>query len=138
MDQIRLKISGMSENEKKCTILLDEVAIMKTLEYNKVLDEIEGYEDLGKLGRTNKIGFQALVVMVRGLYSNWKFPLCYFFTESGVKGDNLVNIIKDCVQQILDLGSLTSMHYLRSGRTKPLYVYSTRRKRRSTFDHNMW
>jgi len=104
MDQIRLKISGMSENEKKCTILLDEVAIMKTLEYNKVLDEIEGYEDLGTLGRTNKIGSQALVVMVRGLYSNWKFPLCYFFTGSGVKGDNLVNIIKDCVQQILDLG----------------------------------
>ncbi|XP_060855057.1 uncharacterized protein LOC132932707 [Metopolophium dirhodum] len=74
MDQIRLKISGMSENEKKCTILLDEVAIMKSLEYNKVLDEIEGYEDLGTLGRTNKIGSQALVVMVRGLYSNWKFP----------------------------------------------------------------
>lgn len=104
MDQIRLKISGMSENEKKCAILFDEVAIMKTLEYNKVLDEIEGYEYLGILGRTNKIGSQALVVMVRCLYSNWKFPLCYFFTGSGVKGNNLVNIIKDCVQQILDLG----------------------------------
>lgn len=79
MDQIKLKISGRSENEKKCTILLDEVAIMKTLEYNKLLDEIEGYEDLGTLGRTDKIGSPALVVMVRGLYSNWKFPLCYFF-----------------------------------------------------------
>jgi len=104
MDQIRLKISGMSEKEKKFTILLDEVAIVKTLEYNKVLDEIEGFEDLRTLGRTNKIGSQALVAVVRGLYSNWKFSLCYFFTESGVKGDNLVNIIKDCVQQISDLG----------------------------------
>jgi len=34
MDQIKLKISGMSENEKKCTILLDEVAIMKTLVFD--------------------------------------------------------------------------------------------------------
>lgn len=56
------------------------------------------------LERTNIIGSQALVAMVRGLYLNWKFPLCYFYTGSGVKGDNLVNIIKDCVQQILDLG----------------------------------
>jgi len=54
MDQIRLKISGTSENEKKCTILLDEVAIMKTLEYNKGLDEIEGYEDLGTYFGENK------------------------------------------------------------------------------------
>lgn len=46
MAQIKLKISEMSENEKRCTILLDEVAIMNKLEYNKVLDKIEGYEDL--------------------------------------------------------------------------------------------
>lgn len=39
---------------------------MKTIEYNKMLDEIEGFEDLGGLGRTNKLGSQALVVMVRG------------------------------------------------------------------------
>jgi len=64
MAQIKLKTSEMSENEKRCTILLDEVAIMNKLEYNKVLDEIEGYEDLGTLGRTNKIGSYALVIMV--------------------------------------------------------------------------
>lgn len=106
MTQIKLKISGMSENEKRCIVLLDEVAIMKTFEYNKALDEIEGFEDLGTLGRTNKIGSQELVVMVRELYTNWKFPLCYFFTGSGVKGDHLVTIVKDCIKQILDLGLL--------------------------------
>jgi len=56
----------MKGNEKKCAILLDEVAIMKYIEYNKILDEIEGFEDLGTLGRTNKLGSQALVFMVRG------------------------------------------------------------------------
>lgn len=85
MEQIKLKTSKMNNKEKKCTILLDEVAIMNKLEYNKVLDEIEGIEDLGTLGRTNKLCSYPLVIMVRGLHTNWKFPICYFFTGSSVK-----------------------------------------------------
>ncbi|KAL4085312.1 hypothetical protein QTP88_027171 [Uroleucon formosanum] len=103
MEQIKLKTSGMSYVEKKCVILLDKISIMKCVEYNKIMDLIEGFEDVGTLGRTNKIGSHALVVMLRGLYSNWKFPFCYFFTGSGVKGDDLVLIIKNCVQKVLDL-----------------------------------
>jgi len=41
--------------------------------------------------------------MVRALYTNWKFPLSYFFTGTGIKGDNLVTKIKDCIKQILEL-----------------------------------
>lgn len=96
----------MNVDEKNCAISLDEVSIMRSIEYNKVLDEIEGFEGLGTLGRTNLLGSHALVVMVRGLYKNWKFPLCYYFTGSGIKGDNLVTIVKDCVRQILDLDLL--------------------------------
>jgi len=90
----------MDYNEKKCVILLDEVSMMKTLEYNKILDEIEGFEDLGDMGRTEKFGSHALVIMVRGLYKNWKLPLSYFFTGSGVKGDTLVEIVKNCVNKL--------------------------------------
>jgi len=43
-------------SRKKVIILLDEISIKKAIEYNKALDVIEGYEDLGTLGRTNKIG----------------------------------------------------------------------------------
>jgi hypothetical protein len=102
--QLKLKLSDMTYSEKKCVILLDEISIMKCIEYNSVLDEIEGYEDLGRLGRTDKFGSHALVIMLRGLYSNWKFPLAYFLTGSGVKGNDLVIIINDCVKTILDIG----------------------------------
>lgn len=106
LEQIRLKVLNMDYNEKKCVLLLDEVSIMKTLEYNKILDEIEGFEDLGDMGRTEKLGSHALVIMVRGLYKNWKLPLSYFFTGSGVKGDTLVEIVKNCVKKIVDIGLL--------------------------------
>jgi len=46
--------------------------------------------------------------MIRGLYVNCKIPLSYYFTGSGVKGDSLVLIIKECGQKILELGFLPS------------------------------
>lgn len=108
MEQIKLKVSCMSFQEKKVIILLDEISIKKAIEYNKALDVIEGYEDLGTLGRTNKIGSYALVIMIRCLYVNWKFPFCYFFTGNGIKGDNLTNILKECVIKLLELGLVPS------------------------------
>lgn len=90
MEQIKLKTSNFTYDEKKCVILLDEVSIIKSIEYNKLLDKIEGFEDLGQFGRTSKFASHALVIMIRGLYKNWKFPFSYFFTGSGVKGDSLV------------------------------------------------
>ncbi|CAI6377798.1 unnamed protein product [Macrosiphum euphorbiae] len=101
MEQIKLKTSDFTYEEKKCVILLDEVSIMKSIEYNKILDEIEGFEDLRHLGRTPTFGTHALVIMVRGLYKKWKFPFCYFFTGNGVKGDDLVIIIKKCVEKVM-------------------------------------
>lgn len=41
---------------------------MKLIEYNKNLNEIEGFENLETLGRTNKLGSQALVFIVRDIY----------------------------------------------------------------------
>jgi len=52
---------------------------MKGIKYNKTLDMIEGFEDLGLLGCTPKFAKHAMVFIVRGLYKNWKFPLCFFW-----------------------------------------------------------
>lgn len=60
-------------------ILLDELLIMKCIEYKNILDEIE---DLGKLVKTDKLRSDALIFMIRGLYKKLKFPLAYFFTGS--------------------------------------------------------
>lgn len=108
LEQIKLKISDLTYDEKKCVILLDEVSIMKSVEYNKTLDEIEGFEDLGLIGRTHKLGSNALVIMIRGLYKNWKLPFSYFFTGSGVKGNDLVKIVKESVEKMLDVGFFPS------------------------------
>lgn len=52
-DQLVLKIKAMSEVEKKCVILFDDMAIMKRIEYNKNLDMIEDFEDKGPVDLQN-------------------------------------------------------------------------------------
>lgn len=52
IEHIQLKTSEMMYSERKCVILLDEISIMKCIEYNKNLDIIEGFEDIGMLSQT--------------------------------------------------------------------------------------
>jgi len=59
----------MSLQEKKCVVMVDEMSIKYSLEYNKSLDMIEGYEDLGHLGRSSRPTKLAFVIMIRGLYN---------------------------------------------------------------------
>lgn len=39
----------MTNVEKKCVIVLDKIKILKTIEYNNVLNEIKSFEDIGSL-----------------------------------------------------------------------------------------
>jgi len=98
----------MSYIDKKCLVLLNEMAISKCIEYNKTIDLIEGFQDLGSLGRNSKLAKHTLVIMVRGFYTNRKFPLCYFLSNNGVKGGDLLILLKDCIKNILGVGLLLS------------------------------
>lgn len=93
VSQLKLKFETMDANEKKCSILFDEMNIKTFFEYNKCLDFIEGYEDLGEMGRTGKPAKSSLVFMARGIFSSWKLPLCYFLTNSGSNSCQLQQIL---------------------------------------------
>ncbi|KAF5281927.1 hypothetical protein FQR65_LT14453 [Abscondita terminalis] len=91
------KAQTMTEKEKICAVLFDELSLKPKLEYNQSTDLIEGYEDLGSLGRNNKIANTALVFFIRGLIFNWKIPLCYFVSHGPVKGNILKNIVEHVI-----------------------------------------
>lgn len=76
MSRLSMKIKHRSEDEKEVVLLLDEISLARGLNYNKYHDQIEGYEDFGYLGRTDKLGNMALVFYIRGLLQNWKMSIC--------------------------------------------------------------
>lgn len=93
VSQLKVKCETMEVNQKKCSILFDEMSIKTFFEYNKCLDFIEGYEDLGEMGRTGNPAKSVLVFMARGIFSSWKLPLCYFLTHSSIKSSQLHQIL---------------------------------------------
>lgn len=103
-NNIKIKVETMSEEEKSCTVVFDEMKIKSYLEYNKSLDRVEGFEDLGFLGRKNLIGQQAMVFCARGLYSSWKMPLGYFITHSSMKSNDLKTAKIECIKKLFDIG----------------------------------
>lgn len=91
--QIKMKSQTMEMAERKCVITFDEMCIKQFLEYNKYLDLIEGFEDYGHLGRSKKTAKYALVFMARGIFSSWKLPLAYYFSNAGMSSEKLKEIL---------------------------------------------
>lgn len=75
----------MTEDEKQCFLEFDEMSIKKALEYDSKYDVVEGFEDLGPLGRSTSIGTHALLFLLRGLKYQWKCLFVYFISKNRTK-----------------------------------------------------
>jgi len=91
-------VQTMSDKDRMCCLMFDEMPIRKHLHFNQKIDCIEGFEDLGRHGRTSNIANHALVFMLRGLCRRWKQPVAYYLTFRSAKGDLLV----DFLMEVLD------------------------------------
>lgn len=104
MDKIKTKAESMTPMEKACVLLFDEMSIKQCLEYSSQYDLIEGYEDLGNLGRHKKIATEATVFMVRGLYYQWKLPVGYFVSHKGLLGIKSKLLLEECIKHLTNVG----------------------------------
>lgn len=104
LKHIKNKLDTMTDNEKYCVLLFDEMKIKSFLEYSKYLDMVEGFEDLGHKGRTKKLATQSMVFIIRGLYSQWKLPLAYFLSGSSMSSVILKDLIIDVIEKCIELG----------------------------------
>lgn len=103
LKNLKMKCETLDSVGKKCVIILDEMAIKKNLEFNDSLDLVEGFEDLGKIGRSSILATQALVFLVRGLFHKWKFPLAFYLTK-GATGSILKTILEEVVDELRNIG----------------------------------
>ena len=63
----KVNVQRMSDKDRMCCLMFDEVSIREHLYFNQKIDCIEGFVDLGRHGRTSSIANHALVFMLRGL-----------------------------------------------------------------------
>ncbi|KAL4112917.1 hypothetical protein QTP88_016632 [Uroleucon formosanum] len=91
-------VSSMKESDKKCSVLFDEVAIMKHIEYNKSLDLIEGFEDIGVLGRFPKYAKHALqqcIFSYKNINTYWSVK-----QKNGYTRNRTAKIFRTCFASI--------------------------------------
>lgn len=144
--QLSLKADSMMPREKKCILMFDEMSIKRNIDYNKHTDMIEGFEDLGEFGRKSSPARQALVLMIRGIYSTWKIPIAFFVSDDGVSCESLLLIIKKALEKlrgskldtigiVCDLSSTNKKMFKQLGveKTKP-YFHLNERKYFAFFD----
>lgn len=103
---LKIKAENMSARQKRCIITFDEMSILKCFEYSKSLDIVEGFEDLGVDSKIKRklVGTHGFVVMLRGLYSSWKFPLSYYITHNGMEPEIIKEVIEKTVEKTVEVG----------------------------------
>lgn len=100
---IKSKVSGMSEEEKLCSISWDEVSLKAHLDYSSTKDEIDGFIDLSYV-RTAGFATHALAFMIRGIHVPYKQPIGFYFTN-GLKAYELVELIKLMTEAVFETGN---------------------------------
>jgi hypothetical protein len=92
-DSLRHSLQKMSKKDRYCCLLFDETSISENVRFNHKFDCIEGFEDLGSLGRTCNIANHALLFMARGLHRKLKWPVAYYLSRGSNKAELLVQFL---------------------------------------------
>lgn len=97
-------VRKMKPIDRHSILLFDEMAIDSLLHYNQKQDLICGLEDMGDGHRTQEIADHANVFMVKGLFRQWKQPICYTFTGGPHKSLSLKDLIKVLFEKCHSIG----------------------------------
>jgi len=135
-DALRHSLQKMSEKDRYCCLLFDEMSIRENVWFNQKFDCIGGFEDLGSQGRTCNIANHALLFMVRGLHRKWKQPVAYYLSRGSTKAEMLVQFLNEVlgacqnvglhvVATVCDMGTnnVKAMKLLGSNTSEPFFQF---------------
>ncbi|KAG6454211.1 hypothetical protein O3G_MSEX008557 [Manduca sexta] len=104
LHHLKILSSNKSMKNRMCVLAFDEMPLRPYFEYNELEDKIEGFEDLGPLGRSQKIADCAGVFMIQGLNEKFKQPIAYYFVEDTISSETLAVIIKEVIKAVNNTG----------------------------------
>ena len=98
------KVESMNEQEKLCTLCMDEISLKTNLFYDISKDRIVGLEDYGSGTRTNKVANSALVLLLRSISGKWKQPLGYALVNGGCLKEEMEEPMKGAIDKVEGIG----------------------------------
>jgi hypothetical protein len=105
---LQMRTSQLTERNRVCALLIDEMAIKANLAYDKYMDVVVGYENMGGVDGLREpskhVAKSCLTFMVRGIALNWKQAVGYVMTQSGCKVEVLKSLVFDCIEKLHSIG----------------------------------
>ncbi|PNF31489.1 hypothetical protein B7P43_G00752 [Cryptotermes secundus] len=124
-------LQKISDRDRYCCLMFDEMSIRENLHFNQKFDCIEGFEVCGSQGRTCSIANHALLFMIHDLQRKWKKPVAYYFTHGSREAEMIVQYLKEVldacqkvVATVCDIGA-NGVKALKLGcfQRKPLFRF---------------
>ena len=105
--KLKDKLSQLPLEERVCALKWDEMSIKSYEEYSQKLDQIEGLVDLGPLGRKSDRCKCVFVFCLDSLNAHhpWRQPLAYFLPGKCMKAEEIVVLIKECLDRLNEAGA---------------------------------
>lgn len=104
IENLKNQSQKLSENDRNCILLFDEMALNVGLKYDLKKDYIFGFQDFGPDNRSSEFADHVLVFMIRGLRKKWKQPVSYYFCKGSTSTLTLSNLITDVITAINEAG----------------------------------
>ena len=104
LSTLQERFADSSRLDKLVILTFDEMSIKPRLVYSSMDDKVEGFEDIGEMGRTERVANQALVLMVRGLAKKWKLPIGYYLNSGPAPARVLKSVLTLAVRQLRQAG----------------------------------
>ncbi|KAJ3640491.1 hypothetical protein Zmor_003785 [Zophobas morio] len=98
---LKIKVDIMTEHEKDCVIVLDEMAISSSNVFDNSSKQFVGNVTLPS---HSGIATQALAIMLGGITCRWKQTVAYYFTGKSTDGTVYEEIIFEIIQKAENFG----------------------------------
>lgn len=106
LDLLKIKSEKLMRAEKVVSLVFDEMALQEHLNYDARRDVFEGFEDYGDQRQNDamKMCNHAMVIMIKGLYVNFKQVIGYYLSREAMSADSFKEIFLDIIKNIQDTG----------------------------------
>ena len=96
------KLAKVPDNCKVVFLVIDDMAIKGGVSYDNGRDLIEGFCEGQKGGKV--LANHAIAFMVRGIREKWKQPIGYFLSSGPMKGDEMKELVMECISKLKAIG----------------------------------
>lgn len=97
-------VQKMKHLDKYAILTFDEMAIESTLYYNSKEDEIIEVEDMGDGESKPELADHVNVFMLKGVFRQWKQPICYSFSGGATKSIQIKSLIQKVIRATHKIG----------------------------------